>query len=125
IDPASGKIVRMSQADNLMAGAFSLTRAGDRMAFVAGSPTSMNEVFVSEMRSFAPRKLTDMNEQAKAFTLGTREVISWKSEDSTTIEGILIKPADFDASKKYPLLCIIHGGPTGVDRPVLLNPDSS
>ncbi len=37
---------------------------------------------------------------------------------------MLIKPSGFDPSKKYPLLCIIHGGPTGVDRPALLAPDA-
>jgi dipeptidyl aminopeptidase/acylaminoacyl peptidase len=124
VDPANGKITRLSAPDDLMAGAFSLTRAGDGMAFVAGSPTSLNEVFVSDMRRFAPRKLTDMTAQARSFTLGTREVISWKSQDGATIEGILIKPADFDPAKKYPLLCVIHGGPTGIDRPLLLSPDA-
>jgi dipeptidyl aminopeptidase/acylaminoacyl peptidase len=124
VEPAGGKIAKISAPDNLMAGSFSLTRSGDRMAFVAGSPTAMNEVFVSDTRKFAPKKLTNMTEQARAFTLGTREVISWKSQDGTTIEGVLIKPANFDATRKYPLLCIIHGGPTGVDRPLLLTPDS-
>jgi dipeptidyl aminopeptidase/acylaminoacyl peptidase len=124
VKPASGTITRVSGPDDLMAGSFSLTRKGDAMAFTAGSPTSMNEVFVSDMRSFSPHQLTNMTEQAQAFTLGTREVISWKSQDGATIEGILIKPANFDATKKYPLLCIIHGGPTGVDRPLLLTPDS-
>jgi len=28
-------------------------------------------------------------------------------------------PADFDATRKYPLLVVIHGGPTGVDRPTM------
>src|SRR5947209_12649355 len=46
VEPASGKITRVSSPDGLMAGSFSLTRAGDRMAFTAGSTTSMNEVFV-------------------------------------------------------------------------------
>ncbi|HXM50926.1 MAG TPA: S9 family peptidase [Pyrinomonadaceae bacterium] len=124
LDPATGKTSRVTAPDNLMAGSFSFTRAGDRMAFVGGSLSSMNEVFVSAVKTFAPRRLTDMTEQARAFTLGTREVISWKSQDGTTIEGVLIKPANFDATKKYPLLCIIHGGPTGVDRPLLLTPDS-
>jgi dipeptidyl aminopeptidase/acylaminoacyl peptidase len=124
VDPANGKIIRVSGPDNLMAGSFSFARAGDRMAFVAGSPTSMNEIFVSAVRGFAPRKLTDVTEQARNYTLGTREVISWKSQDGATIEGVLIKPANFDATKKYPLLCIIHGGPTGVDRPLLLTPDA-
>lgn len=123
-DPATGKIVRVSQPDNLMAGSFSFTHSGDRIAFTVASPTSINEVFVSDLRSFTPRKLTNLNDQAKAFTLGSREVISWKSQDGTTIEGILIKPAHFDPTRKYPLLCVIHGGPTGVDRPVLLTPDA-
>ena len=124
VDPATAKVVRISQPDDLMAGSFSFPRTADRIAFTVASPTSMNELFVSDLRSFAPRKLTTMNDQAKSFTLGTREVISWKSQDGTTIEGILIKPANFDPAKKYPLLCIIHGGPTGVDRPVLLTPDA-
>jgi dipeptidyl aminopeptidase/acylaminoacyl peptidase len=123
-DPATAKIVRISQPDDLMAGSFSFTHSGDRIAFTAASPTSMNELFVSDLRSFTPRKLTNLNDQAKAFTLGTREVISWKSQDGTTVEGILIKPANFDPTRKYPLLCVIHGGPTGVDRPVLLTPDA-
>ncbi|HMH42685.1 MAG TPA: S9 family peptidase, partial [Pyrinomonadaceae bacterium] len=124
VDPATSKITRVSSPDDLMAGSFSLSRNGDAIAFAAGSPTSMNEVFVSDMRRFVPRKLTNLNDQARGFTLGTREVISWKSQDGATIEGILIKPANFDATKKYPLLCVIHGGPTGTDRPLLLTPDA-
>lgn len=124
VDPASGTITRITAPDNLMAGSFSFPKAGDAMAFIAGSPTSMNEVFISSLSRFEPRKLTDLTAQAKDFTLGTREVISWKSQDGTTIEGILIKPANFDPAKKYPLLCVIHGGPTGTDRPLLLTPDA-
>jgi dipeptidyl aminopeptidase/acylaminoacyl peptidase len=124
VDPATGKIVRLSAPDNLMAGSFSFTRAGDRMAFVLGFPTAMNEVFVSALSNFSPRQLTSMTDQARGYTLGTREVISWKSQDGTVIEGVLIKPPDFNANRRYPLLCIIHGGPTGVDRPLLLTPDA-
>jgi dipeptidyl aminopeptidase/acylaminoacyl peptidase len=124
VDATTSKITRVSAPDELMGGSFSLTRTGDRMAFVAGSPTSMSEVFVSSAGKFSPKRLTNMTEQTRAFTLGTREVISWKSQDGATIEGVLIKPANFDATKKYPLLCIIHGGPTGIDRPQLLTPDA-
>lgn len=124
VDPASGKIARVSQPDNLMSGSYSFTRNADQIAFTVASPMSMNEVFVSDMQKFAPRKLTDFNEQTKPFTLATREMISWQSQDGTTIEGVLIKPANFDPAKKYPLLCIIHGGPTAIDRPVLLTPDA-
>ena len=124
VDPVSAKVIRVSQPDNLMAGSFSLTHSAGRIAFTAASPTSISELFVADTRGFAPRKLTNLNEQTKTFTLGTRELISWQSQDGATIEGVLIKPVDFDAAKKYPLLCIIHGGPTGIDRPMLLTPDA-
>jgi len=122
-DPATGRFTRVSQPDALMAGGFSVSDDGKMMAFTAGSTTSLTEVFVTGA-PFAPRKITNMTAQADAFTLGTREVISWKSQDGAEIEGILIKPANFDPAKKYPLLCVIHGGPTGIDRPALLQPDT-
>jgi dipeptidyl aminopeptidase/acylaminoacyl peptidase len=124
VDPVSGKITRVSGPDNLMAGSFSFTREGQRMAFVASSPATLNEVFTADLNNFSPHLLTNLTEQSKSFTLGTREVISWKSIDGTIIEGVLIKPANFVPNRKYPLLCVIHGGPTGVDRPTLLTPDS-
>jgi dipeptidyl aminopeptidase/acylaminoacyl peptidase len=124
LDPASGAFARVSGGDDLMGGGFTVTRDGRRAAFTAGSPVSLPELFITDVQPFAPRQLTDMTAQTAAFTLGTREVISWRSHDGALIEGVLIKPADFDPAKRYPLLCVIHGGPTGVDRPVLLAPDT-
>lgn len=121
VDPATGKITRVSQPENIMIGGVSFTKNGKQIAFTSPSPTSLSEVYVSPVAGFAPRKLTSMTDQVKDWKLATREVISWQSKDGTTIEGILIKPADFDPSKKYPLLCVIHGGPTGIDRPTLLD----
>jgi len=124
LDLVSGKIVRVSQPEGLLAGGFSLSKDARQIAFTAGSPTSLNELFITSAENWQPRALTRMTAQTANFSLGTRELISWKSTDGSEIEGVLIKPTDFDPAKKYPLLCIIHGGPTGVDRPILLSPDS-
>ena len=78
----------------------------------------MAEVFVAPATLQAPRKLTDMNAQTANWTTSTLEVVSWKSQDGATIEGVLHKPVDFDPARKYPLLVVIHGGPTGVSRAV-------
>lgn len=121
LDPSGLKIVRVTKPEHLMLSGASLTKDGKQMAFTAASPTALNEVFVSPVNDFAPRQLTSMSEQVKDFKVGTREVISWPSKDGAIIEGVLIKPADFDPSKKHPLLCVIHGGPTGIDRPTLLD----
>src|SRR5260221_2822520 len=60
-----------------------------------------------------------MTSEVKDWNLGSEEVISWKSQDGSTIEGILRKPANYDASRKYPLLVVIHGGPTGILQPTV------
>lgn len=121
VDPATGNITRLSKPDNLMMSGASFTRDGKRIAFTAPSATTLSEIYLASLSDFAPRKLTSMTDQVKDLRLATREVISWTSQDGATIEGILVKPADFDPGKKYPLLCIIHGGPTGIDRPTLLD----
>ena len=105
VDPATGTFTRVTQPDALMLGGASFTNDGRTLAFTAPSPTSLNEVFISTVTPFAPRQLTTMTDQVKGWTLGTREMISWTSQDGTIIEGVLIKPAGFDPSKKYPLLC--------------------
>jgi len=123
LDPASLRIERVTAPADAMVSSFSFSKDGKRMAFTAASPTALREVCVSEF-PFKPRALTRMTDQAGSFILGTREVISWKSKDGTAIEGVLIKPADFNPARKYALLCVIHGGPTGVDQPALLGPDA-
>jgi len=123
LDLSTLKFERVTAPDEFRGGPYSFSRDGKRMAFAAGSPTTLNEIYISGF-PFKPQALTNMTAQAENFVLGTREVIAWKSKDGTEIEGVLIKPADFDPAKKYALLCIIHGGPTGVDRPVLLAPDA-
>jgi len=120
VDPASKAITRVSQPEALIGNAFSLSRTGEAIAFAAASPTTMAEVYTATRIGFATRKLTDMTSQLAPLRLGRREVVNWKSQDGSTIEGVLVRPADFDATKKYPLLVIIHGGPTGIDRPVLI-----
>jgi dipeptidyl aminopeptidase/acylaminoacyl peptidase len=70
----------------------------------------------------SPVRLTDAGGQLAGFNIAKREVVRWKSSDGTIIEGVLSKPGDFTANKKYPLLVLIHGGPTLADRP-MINPD--
>jgi dipeptidyl aminopeptidase/acylaminoacyl peptidase len=113
--------MRVSQPDALMLAGGTLSADGKTFAFAASSPTSLSEIYVTALQPFAPRRLTSMTDQVSGYTLGRREVISWKSQDGTPIEGVLIKPANFEAGRKYPLLCVIHGGPTGIDRPTMID----
>jgi dipeptidyl aminopeptidase/acylaminoacyl peptidase len=58
------------------------------------------------------RKLVDVNEDVlSGVKLGDVEELNYKAPDGLAVQGWLIKPADFDASKKYPVVLYIHGGP--------------
>ena len=119
VDPAKRAVRRITGPDHFLAQGASFTRDYRTMAGSGAGPNQFAEVYVSSVSDFAPKRLTDMSAQWKDFKLAAREVIQWKSSDGAAIEGVLIKPADFDPSKKYPLLVVIHGGPTGVDTPAL------
>jgi dipeptidyl aminopeptidase/acylaminoacyl peptidase len=117
IDPVTRVVKTYKAADQWMAGAFSITPDGHSAAFIAGDASALGEVYASPLPDLKLRKLTDMNAQIAGWARGAQEVISWKSKDGTTIEGVLHKPVGFQTGRKYPLLVVIHGGPTGVSRP--------
>jgi dipeptidyl aminopeptidase/acylaminoacyl peptidase len=49
-------------------------------------------------------KISDANPQQDEFLWGTKELYTWTSLDGRKLEGILIKPANFDPNKKYPMI---------------------
>ncbi|MFN0180376.1 MAG: prolyl oligopeptidase family serine peptidase [Gemmatimonadales bacterium] len=78
---------------------------------------SLSELWHLDVASGARERVTNLTQQIATWGLGTSEVVSWPSRDGTTIEGVLHKPRDYDPNKRYPLLVVIHGGPTGIDTP--------
>jgi dipeptidyl aminopeptidase/acylaminoacyl peptidase len=116
IDPKTGNhTVFLNTPDQIFG--FSFSKSGDRLAFSARNNDQLNEVFVATVAAPKPEKLTDMTSQTAGWKTAVSEVVSWKSRDGATIEGVLHKPKNYDPTKKYPLLVMIHGGPTGIDTP--------
>lgn len=77
-------------------------------------PTHPAEVFRSDLNFGSIESITDQNPWLSDYALADAEVVRWKSsKDGTEIDGVVTKPVDFDASRKYPLLLNPHGGPTG------------
>lgn len=117
IDPATKAVTRVTAPDDFFLSDVSFDRSFKNWAYSASDATHVGEIFTGPAAGPA-RKLTDMTAQFAGMELGSVELVSWKSKDGTAIEGVLHKPAKYDPSKKYPLLVVIHGGPTGVSRPV-------
>jgi len=81
------------------------------IAFTATEPSRPAELYYMSSSTSAPKRLTNLNAEVAGFALGKTEVISWQS-DGFTHNGTVTYPPDFVASQKYPLVLVIHGGPT-------------
>src|SRR5579871_542221 len=91
----------------------SIDRAAGTLALLIGSPTRVQEVYA---RSTAPsgelRRLTGFNESVLSeMALSTPEYMPYTGYEGWPMDGWVMKPHDFDPSKKYPLIVEIHGGP--------------
>lgn len=52
-----------------------------------------------------------LKELLAGFALGKKEFFTFPTVDGTQLNGYIIKPADFDPNKKYPVLMYVYGGP--------------
>jgi dipeptidyl aminopeptidase/acylaminoacyl peptidase len=60
-------------------------------------------------------RLTKVNDAFLAgFRLKPGESVSYTGAAGKSVQAWIVKPADFDPARKYPLLVLIHGGPQGV-----------
>ena len=119
LNPSTRAIRRVQTSPEWAGSQFSLSNDGTRVAFVASTPTEFADVFAGSVDALAAaRRVSDTRAQIASWPRHLREVVRWTSQDGAEIEGVLHKPANFEAGRRYPLLVVIHGGPTGVSRPV-------
>ena len=92
-------------------GSFSV--GGGRAAFTVTSGAHPADVAVVSLDGGAVRRLTDLNgDLFSQRSLGAVEEITYTSSaDGREIEGWIVTPPGFDASRQYPLILEIHGGP--------------
>jgi len=114
-DPTSGKTSEIQTGMDIVNGA-AFSKDGNRIVLNGRNFNGLNEIWYrSEAGNFAT--LTSHTTQLTGWKIPVNEIIRWKSKDGNEVEGVLLKPADYNPKKKYPLLVVIHGGPTGTDRP--------
>lgn len=91
---------------------FSLSGTGKTMVFERTSLTMPAELFTASSDGSGVRQLTHHNNAILAtLEMNPPETFWFAGAEGTRIETMLIRPPKFDASKKYPLLVLLHGGP--------------
>jgi dipeptidyl aminopeptidase/acylaminoacyl peptidase len=87
---------------------FALSHDGKSAAAVLGGYNTAPEVFVGPTGKW--QQLTK-NNASLPVSWGKAESIEW-TNDGFNIQGWLVPPVKIDAGKKYPLVMLIHGGPS-------------
>ena len=113
VPSSGGQPKRLSSISGVMSQA-SFSRDGSVIAFTKSDTQHPEDVYVAKALPIAdPVKLTDHNPKVRELSLGSSEVIRWKSKDGMEIEGLVIYPVGYQQGKRYPTVAFIHGGPAG------------
>jgi dipeptidyl aminopeptidase/acylaminoacyl peptidase len=104
-------------------GARRLLLGGDRMVefvtpveggliFGQTDATHLSDVYLSSLTGANLRQMTTLNDSwFRGVRVLPRERITFRSPDGTEVEGFVVKPAGFQAGRRYPTILGIHGGP--------------
>jgi dipeptidyl aminopeptidase/acylaminoacyl peptidase len=118
---AGGPLVRLTTGRRVVRDPV-VARDG-RVAVIAATGMTAPEIHgaaAAAGKTDGVRELTAISHQNDEWlaklTLGTVEDFDFSSPDGTKVGAVLIKPVGYEASKRYPLILYIHGGPNGQDQ---------
>ena len=111
VDPATGRVAPLTTGHHDVM-AYSADRDASRLALVLSSQTVIGDLQLLDTATGTVKKLTGFNDGLFGqLTLSEPEEIWYSSFDGRKIQGWILKPPSFDASKKHPMILQIHGGP--------------
>ncbi len=91
---------------------FDMVKDASFIAFISSEPASPYDIWIQNAQG--TRQLTRVNaERLKNFMLSEPEEFWFEASDGVKVQGWVMKPADFDETKKYPTIINVHGGPMG------------
>jgi dipeptidyl aminopeptidase/acylaminoacyl peptidase len=111
VDATTGKVEELTTASReIIAGTASSD--GKRWAVTMGDATTPDDLMLFDAGTRETRRLYGPNDDLLGgIALGKVEEFWTTSFDGRKIEGWIMKPPDFNAARKYPLVLNIHGGP--------------
>jgi dipeptidyl aminopeptidase/acylaminoacyl peptidase len=89
-----------------------LSEDGKTLLLTRSSLTQPAELFVAASDGSGLKQVTHANDALLAkLELNTPEKFWYDGAEAAKVQAMLIRPPKFDASKKYPVLVLLHGGP--------------
>jgi len=107
IDVKTGKVTPLTGDGHVTA--FDVSPTG--IVYASDSITSPSELFLLAPKG-PPVKIASVSSEAlKDVAMGQPEQFTFKGWNDEEVHAYVVKPSNFDPSKKYPVAFIVHGGP--------------
>jgi len=95
----------------------SLKVSGQTVVFLNDTTNRPNELLALDPATGRARRLTRFNDEFMAqIDLGKVESYQFKGANGADVHGWLVLPPGYDASKRYALVQLLHGGPHTMNR---------
>ncbi|AKD57747.1 S9 family peptidase [Spirosoma radiotolerans] len=114
LDPATRQVTQLT---DFTQGVTSFDVNGNRVVLARTEVANPSELYLTDASAKTQTKLSNHNDWVAQRQLSTPEKRTYKNSLGQTVDYWIMKPAFFDASKKYPLLLNMHGGPTAMWGP--------
>jgi dipeptidyl aminopeptidase/acylaminoacyl peptidase len=79
-----------------------------KILYTRQSYTEFPDVWVGDLSLRSTKRISDLNPQAAEFAWGSAELVDWISDDGTPLQGVLIKPGNYEQGKRYPVLVYFY-----------------
>ena len=99
---------KLAMVDKKLAG-WRKPKKADRLFFTASTFAEFPDIWTVDSKLQETWiKLTDANPQQRSIAWGKAELVTWKSADGKSLQGVLVKPDGFDPAKKYPMMVYFY-----------------
>lgn len=104
LDMENGEMTKLLSSDNKLSRRIIKSKESSTLLFTEESFSTFPNLILSDTTFRKQQTISDANPQQKLFGWGSIEQVRWKSDQGREIEGLLVKPADFDPNRKYPMI---------------------
>lgn len=98
-------------------GILSFDVVGNKLVFTKTQVSDPSELYIADASMKNIKQVSNFNDWVKEKKLSMPEKKTFVNEKGMTIEYWVMKPTNYSAGKKYPLLLNIHGGPSAMWGP--------
>jgi dipeptidyl aminopeptidase/acylaminoacyl peptidase len=114
VDLAARKAAPITSGDRTVRAADVSEKTG-KLAYTVNDPTRLDDLFIADVNGRNERQLTHLNAALwKQLTIAAVERVPFKGAEGWDVDGFFMKPAGWEAGRKYPMILSIHGGPAGM-----------